>query len=342
MQCQRCSAACERSGPERLASDGSLALHKAADRGSIGIVTLLLSNEADVNARWENGETALHLVALRGFADIVAELLLSGADVDAVCQMGDTPLHQACGQGYERVVMELLAKGANMNAINAVGRTPLYKATMRGCSRTVATLLAHGADPNEAARSGRTPLIEATVRDYRDIVTVLLAHGARVNPATHRGKDRSTSCGFPLPRRDRNAAAGTRRGCKCGGYVWETVLGFAIARDENAVGDSIAADNIAAALLSRGADVNFAPPTGKGCTALHEGTTSEQDNSHAASRERCEFGRSNSQRTHPASRSRATNTRHRHRVSTAGGWCEYRRCRLGRIDFIELKHRHQP
>ncbi|TYZ59548.1 hypothetical protein PybrP1_013049, partial [[Pythium] brassicae (nom. inval.)] len=98
-------------------------LRVSADAGFTKIVTLLLENGADIEARSDAVPrlTALHFAALKGHRDTVAALLGRGASVDASTTHLWTPLHYAARHGHEGVVVELLSRGASVHARSADG-----------------------------------------------------------------------------------------------------------------------------------------------------------------------------------------------------------------------------
>ena len=93
---------------------GSTALMDAIMFNNIGMVTLLLDNGVNVNAKDEtfNGGTALIFAAANGHVEIAKLLLNKGADITAKDNSGRTVLRAAVGGGNPELVKLLLAKGA--------------------------------------------------------------------------------------------------------------------------------------------------------------------------------------------------------------------------------------
>ncbi len=93
-------------------------LHWASKEGHLGIVDMLLSRGARVNATNMGDDTPLHLAASHGHRPVVVvgsnlhypflnylfqKLIGKKADVNAVNEHGMTPLHYACFWGYEQI-----------------------------------------------------------------------------------------------------------------------------------------------------------------------------------------------------------------------------------------------
>ncbi len=97
--------------------------------GHMNVVSQLLDNGANVNARDPQGQTALHLAAMGGHADIVRTLLDRGASLEAVNVWGGTVLGQTTWcvvnqprTHYAGVIEILLDAGADpLQAISPTG-----------------------------------------------------------------------------------------------------------------------------------------------------------------------------------------------------------------------------
>jgi len=146
----------------------------AAGQGNIGQLTEL-ADQVNVDARLsEDGETALHRAASRGHLKAVALLLDRGAKLDAVDGEGVTPLVLASYRGQTEVVKLLLVRGADVNAREKRnGLSSLSHAVGRGDRELVSVLLAHGADPLLKSADGRTALDRAEANGAAEIVALL-------------------------------------------------------------------------------------------------------------------------------------------------------------------------
>lgn len=171
----------------------------AAMRGDLATVRALLSKGVDVNAAQGDGMTALHWAANRGDVSLVSVLLRAKASVKATTRIGAyTPLHIASQGGNAPVVKALLGAGADARAITTEGATALHLAAMGGDSVVITALAAAGGDVNAAEPTwGQTPLMVAAARGRASGVRALLARGAKpglvartVDPMTSSAQDR--------------------------------------------------------------------------------------------------------------------------------------------------------
>ena len=170
---------------------GATPLHRAAWatwRAGEGIVTLLIANGADPDARQRDGSRPLHLAVVnteqraRGRHDysVIRALLDAGADVDAPDNNGVTPLIVALqDNGYfvaEKIADLLFARGPNVNAATGRGLTALHVAAHQVFSGVVGKLLERGANVHAELTSGQTALDLAAPGSR--IANLLIARGA--------------------------------------------------------------------------------------------------------------------------------------------------------------------
>jgi len=146
----------------------------AASQGNVAKLNELV-DKVNVDARLsEDGETALHRAASRGHLNAVALLLDHGAKVDATDGEDVTPLILASYRGQTDVVKLLLERGAAVNAREKRnGLSSLSHAVGRGEKELVSVLLAHGADPLLKDADGRTALERAEANGASEIVALL-------------------------------------------------------------------------------------------------------------------------------------------------------------------------
>ncbi len=129
---------------------GRSALIHACERGSGGIVDLLLGHGADPHAVDDKNWDALTLAAYHGHDALVRRLFEESPE------SLDRALIGAAVGGDAAVVQMLLESGANMKIRNGSGKTPLLLAAEHGKARVCQVLLSYGADPLEQDSNGNT------------------------------------------------------------------------------------------------------------------------------------------------------------------------------------------
>lgn len=120
-------------------------LHQAASRGDCEVVSHLLAEGADLEARDRGTFTPLHIAASFGRAAVADILLAAGANTSATTLNGSpaTPLHLAVGNGNSECARALIEGGADPTP------SVLLHAAKRGRFGLCAWLLDVGADPND-------------------------------------------------------------------------------------------------------------------------------------------------------------------------------------------------
>ena len=146
------------------------------------IRSLLQQPRIDVNAPEPDGSTALHWAAHRGDLATVDLLLRAGARAVSVNAFGITPLSLAAENGNAAVVARLLKGGAASNTTVKGGETVLMTAARAGRADVVRVLIEAGADVNarETTR-GQTALMGAAAQGHADVVRLLAQRGADIH-----------------------------------------------------------------------------------------------------------------------------------------------------------------
>lgn len=106
---------------------------------------MLLQHGADALRRDSNGSAALHLAAELGNESLV-RLLLQAMDPDVVDYTRRTALQKAVEAEKEEVVELLLSAAADVNTKDVWGNSALHIAVKSGSERLTRLLLDHGAD----------------------------------------------------------------------------------------------------------------------------------------------------------------------------------------------------
>ena len=171
-----------------LLKDGNTILTSAVDRMDFWLVSRLLQNGMDVNAKNEDGQSALHAVFFSSKQGLdqhktmeMFKLLVSfGADINALNSTFEAPLHFAVEQGVRKVIDLLLELGCETNFNCPLRESPLFLAVVKGQYKLAEKLLQCGAEVNQKrGRDERTP-IHTAVHSFSNCLTaqVLLRYGA--------------------------------------------------------------------------------------------------------------------------------------------------------------------
>lgn len=97
---------------------GRSILHAAVDVGAVGIIRLLLSNQAEINARDCQSRTAVHVAAERGNAIILHQLVEAKANLEVLDGHLESPVSLAAGAGHTEALRSLLKATATPDALD--------------------------------------------------------------------------------------------------------------------------------------------------------------------------------------------------------------------------------
>jgi len=145
-------------------------------------VRLLIDKGANVNAVSLSGTTPLMGTTS---SDVVSVLVSNGADVTTRSKRGESALADAARRGDLPAARLLLDKGADVNAVDYRGYTPLILAAQydRDSPELVRLLLSRGADVHAVAE-GHTALTIAARRGETELVRILREATVKAGPAS--------------------------------------------------------------------------------------------------------------------------------------------------------------
>lgn len=174
------------------ADQGYTALHFAAEYGHKTMVELLLDNGMDVNIKTSgvgsNERTALQLAASKGFSSVVETLLARGASVTELDDNGKSALNFAINNEDAGLVRLLLTQLAKVDGITKLpGKDLLHAAANSGNAKLIELLLAYGPEIDARDVDGRTPLHIAVSRGHLAATLLLLKHQADPNISAIKG-----------------------------------------------------------------------------------------------------------------------------------------------------------
>jgi len=121
----------------------------ASQHGYQDIVTLLLQNQAHINANYKTGSSPLYVACQNGHEEVAKLLIESQATIDSPRKNGSTPLFVSCKNGHTNIVNLLLQKRAHIDMPRKDGLTAIDVAKYNN-HRSVMDLLL---DANKGAGS---------------------------------------------------------------------------------------------------------------------------------------------------------------------------------------------
>jgi ankyrin repeat protein len=148
--------------------NGNTPLHFAVDKNCYGAVKLLVDNDSKLNVINNAGEYAIHIAALKGNIEIVSALLYQAADTAVVDKYGNLPIHLAAMHGHTDIVAKL-AYVIGIDKLNSQHKTPLFLAAENGHKETFKYLANNGANIDYSQPQTGARIIDAASsgRQYR-------------------------------------------------------------------------------------------------------------------------------------------------------------------------------
>ncbi|KAJ5311725.1 hypothetical protein N7476_007585 [Penicillium atrosanguineum] len=185
---------------EARSTAGPTALQYAAWKGHWIAFDLLLIGGADINVWNKQGETLLHEQARHSTnTSIVTKLLDQGGNIEARTSQGYTPLQCAAINGNKKMFQLLLDRGAKIGVVTAKGETILHitPPTNVDCLEILKSALDEGLDAKATSSQGWTPLHQTVwtgtgALDLRsdktaEYIQLLLSNGASINDCSTSG-----------------------------------------------------------------------------------------------------------------------------------------------------------
>lgn len=180
-------------------NNGMTPLHIAVIRGHLQVADCLLKHGADTSikcyTRHQKGYTPLHIAAENCNHNIITLLVSNGANIDSVTRLGLTALHIAVEKGDIYVIEHLLKSGANINLrCFTKGYTPLHLSVEKKRDRIVELLLIHKPNIDILDKSGKSILHLAVEKGYKQIVEHILKYFPDVNIKSNRATIATAIC----------------------------------------------------------------------------------------------------------------------------------------------------
>jgi bla regulator protein blaR1 len=172
---------------ERIAEDDLEAYRdavvKAAESGSIRVLSRLIGDGIDINTVYLGDGTPLLIAARAGQIDAVDWLLDHGADPNVASEGDGNALIAAASAGQLEIARVLLDRGARIDEVVPGDENALISAAAEGHEDVVRLLIDRGADVNARVwaddREWKTPLNQARQGGSENIVAILRSAGAR-------------------------------------------------------------------------------------------------------------------------------------------------------------------
>ncbi|XP_067669900.1 ankyrin repeat domain-containing protein 50-like [Haliotis asinina] len=151
---------------------GENILHVACLEGHLDLVKDIVTNDrVDVNSRGRYGRTPVMKAAEKGHMDVLNLLISKGGDVTLTDENDNNILHVACIGGHVEMVKHIVAaKVADIDSRGQYGRTPVLMAAGAGHMVVVETLVRDGADMNLRDDDGNNILHVASYGGHLNIV----------------------------------------------------------------------------------------------------------------------------------------------------------------------------
>jgi ankyrin repeat protein len=165
------------------------ALMRAAEKGHVEVVNLLLNAKADVNKRTDWGDSAVSSAAISAKSDVLRVLLDKGVSAENI----NHAFVVAASWGRTEALRLLLKKGADIKRVGAEALTeavhanPYRGRSEQAMTETIGLLLDSGVDVNTRDKSNKPVLHIAANDGFLAVAKTLLDRGADINARDNEG-----------------------------------------------------------------------------------------------------------------------------------------------------------
>ena len=173
--------------PDTIDSDGRNALHLAAHKNDLEIVTALHEQGTSLDTKDKDGKTPLFVAAEKNKHQSLEALLSAGANPDIPDERGRLPLFHAINEKNMGTAKKLIPH-ANLQATDSDGRNALHLAAHKNDPEIIKALAEKGARLDAKDKDGKTPLFTAAEKNKHQSLGALLSAEANPNLPDERGR----------------------------------------------------------------------------------------------------------------------------------------------------------
>lgn len=174
--------------PNESNISGHTVFMNAADAKQFGVMDLLLSKGARIDAQNSKGITALCASVVHGHTEVQRYLLEKGSNPYKENILGFHAVHSAFSEVKAQSIIMFHKLGVDLNKPSSKNITSLGIVSTTGFTYGVEILLRFGANVDQKGLDGWTPLMSAASAGHYNIVEMLLGAGANKDLKNDAGK----------------------------------------------------------------------------------------------------------------------------------------------------------
>ncbi|OAF69319.1 Ankyrin repeat domain-containing protein 44 [Intoshia linei] len=163
--------------------------HLATRAGNLSVVSLILSKSTEQMVICDRkGRSGIHHAASHGHHQMISLLLGQGAEIDAKDKTGMTMLHYACKFGHIDMVKQLIDTGANVNEETFDGHTAITFATEYGHAQILSILLQQNLDTEHLIQDNEMAfnlMLMGKINNQRSIEEFVMSSQVPIEIAIH-------------------------------------------------------------------------------------------------------------------------------------------------------------